>query len=283
MVYPTATEAEYPALLAKRMAACVTEAVLPLGLEPQVHPRLKDLLTYSLGAQTIRHPPLVPEYKGFAYLDQPVDLPSYKLLASPITGANTGTLDQHETPRKKSRVRHTYKYGILRDPAEFLEQAKQVVHPMDTEHFINEATHEAIRHVITTDPVTLAKQRLQVVLNLRKLADELVPREVELKGSMDPQLQERLKSKNIVLFGEILRKLEYDDMSVVDLLVKGLPLVGMQEAPKGYRPLVVPATTTQDELEASSFWRTKSVMGAKPDLAPADEEGVFCAQTILSL
>ena len=70
MVYPTATEAEYPALLAKRMAACVTEAVLPLGLEPQVHPRLKDLLTYSLGAQTIRHPPLVPEYKDFAYLDQ---------------------------------------------------------------------------------------------------------------------------------------------------------------------------------------------------------------------
>ena len=278
MVYPTATEAEYPALLAKRMAACVTEAVLPLGLEPQVHPRLKDLLTYSLGAQTIRHPPLVPEYKDFAYLDQPVDLPSYKLLASPITGANTETLDQDgETPRKKSRVRHTYKYGILRDPAEFLEQAKQVVHPMGTEHFINEATHDAIRHVVTTDPVTLAKQRLQVVLNLRKLADEPAPREVELKGNMDFQLRERLKSKNIVLFGEILKKLEYDDMSVVDLLVKGVPLVGMQEAPKGYRPLVVPATTTQDELEASAFWRRKSVMGAKPDLAPADEEELVAA------
>ena len=48
MVYPTATEAEYPALLSKRMAA-------HLGLTPQVRPRLKDLLTYSLGAQTIRH------------------------------------------------------------------------------------------------------------------------------------------------------------------------------------------------------------------------------------
>ena len=52
MVYPTATEAEYPALLSKRMAACVGEAVRRLGLTPQVHPRLKDLLTYSLGAQT---------------------------------------------------------------------------------------------------------------------------------------------------------------------------------------------------------------------------------------
>ena len=164
---PTATEAEYPALLSQRMAACVGEAVHRLGLTPQVHPRLKDFLTYSLGAQTIRHPPLVPDYKDFAYLDQPVDLPSYKLLASPVQGANTDTLEK-ETPQKKSRVRHTYKYGILRKPAEFLEQARQVVHPIDTEHFIHEATHEAIKYVIATDPVTLAKQRLQVVLKQKE-------------------------------------------------------------------------------------------------------------------
>ena len=276
MVYPTATEAEYPALLSKRMAACVVEAVHQLGLTPQVHPRLKDLLTYSLGAQTIRHPPLVPEYREFAYLDQPVDLPTYKLLASPVQGANTETL-QVDTPQKKSRVRHTYKYGILREPAEFLEQARQVVHPIDTEHFIHEATHEAIKCVITTKPVTLAKQRLQVVLNLRKLADELAPKEKELKGSMDPQLRERLKEKNIVLFEHLLKKLEYEDLGVIDLLVKGVPLVGMQEAPNGCKPLVVPATMTQDELEASTYWRRKSVMGAKADLTPADEEELAAA------
>ena len=271
MVYPTATEAEYPALLSNRMAACVGE-----GLTPQVHPRLKDLLTHSLGAQTIRHPPLVPEYKDFAYLDQPVDLHSYKLLASPVQGASTETLEK-ETPQKKSRVRHTYKYGILREPAEFLERARQVVHPIDTEHFIHEATHEAIKYVIATDPVTLAKQRLQVVLNLRKIADELAPKEKELKDSMDPQLRERLKAKNVVLFEHILKKLGYEDLGVIDLLVKGVSLVGMQKAPSGYKPLVVPATMTQDELEASAFWRRKSVMGAKADLAPADEEELAAA------
>ena len=180
------------------MAACVGEAVHQLGLTPRVHPRLKVLLTYSLGAQTIRHPPLVQEYKEFAHLDQPIDLPSYKLLVFPIQG---------ETPQKKSRVRRTYKCGILREAAEFLEQARQVVRPIDTEHFIHEATHEAIKYVITTDPVTLAKQRLQVVLNLRKLADELAPKEKELKDSMAPQLRERPKAKNIVLFERILKKL----------------------------------------------------------------------------
>ena len=60
---------------------------------------------------------------------------------------------------------------------------------------------------------------------------------------------------------------------MIDLLVKGVPLVGMQKAPGGYRPLVV----TQGELEASALWRRKSVMGAKSDLAPPDEDELAAA------
>eukprot|EP00913_Durusdinium_trenchii_P018084 g16992.t2 len=90
---------------------------------------------------------------------------------------------------------------------------------------------------------------------------------------MAPQLRERPKAKNIVLFEHILKKLGYEDLGVIDLLVKGVPLVGMQKAPGGYRPLVV----TQGELEASALWRRKSVMGAKSDLAPPDEEELAAA------
>ena len=94
---------------------------------------------------------------------------------------------------------------------------------------------------------------------------------------MAPQLRERLKAKNIVLFEHILKKLGYEDLGVIDLLVKGVPLVGMQKAPSGYKPLVVPATMTQDELEASALWRRKSEMGAKSDLAAPDEEELAAA------
>lgn len=276
VVYPTAAEAEYPRLLAQRMAACLLQTVHSLGLTPHIHQRLKDLLTYNLGAQKLRHPPLITEYRDYAYLDQPVDLDSYKLLASPIQGANTETSEPC-MDTKRFRIRHTYKYGILRDPLEFLSEAKQVQHPVDSESFLHEATKEAIKEVVSSDPVVLAKKRLQVILNLRKLADELKPADEMLKESMSLQVLDRVRSKNIALFRHILQQLQYEDMGVVDLVASGVPLVGMQEAPPGYKPLVVPATMTQDELEASALWRRKSLMSPRSELDEIDEEELVSA------
>eukprot|EP00438_Fugacium_kawagutii_P019357 Skav210201 [mRNA] locus=scaffold1264:141588:142514:- [translate_table: standard] len=88
---------------------------------------------------------------------------------------------------------------------------------------------------------------------------------------MRPQVKSRVDKKHIALFQHLLEKLQYDDLAVVDMVSHGIPLVGMQPAPKGYRPLVVPATMTQEELESSALWRRKSIMGSKPDFEGADE------------
>lgn len=139
--HPTALEAEYPAVLCKRMAECVAQAAHDLGLIPVAHPRLKDLLTYNLVSQTIRHPPLIPEYREYAHLPQPIDQPSCKLLASPMQGAATEThVETDGAKQKHARVRTTYN-GILRDPAEFLEQ--NLLSIVDSSHFLRGATLEA--------------------------------------------------------------------------------------------------------------------------------------------
>ena len=84
IAFPTAAEAEYPRLLCDRMASCILQMAKKLGVTPQIQPRLKDLLKLNMGQQTVRHPPLVPEYKTFVFSESTVADPAYKLLAAPL-------------------------------------------------------------------------------------------------------------------------------------------------------------------------------------------------------
>ena len=62
VVFPTAMEAEYLTLLCNRMAECVRKSAEQMGVIPSLQPRLKELLNLSLGHQTLRHEPLIPEH-----------------------------------------------------------------------------------------------------------------------------------------------------------------------------------------------------------------------------
>ena len=47
IVFPTAAEAEYPALLCRRMAACVLQMAQTMNITPEVPAKLKDLLKFK--------------------------------------------------------------------------------------------------------------------------------------------------------------------------------------------------------------------------------------------
>ena len=254
--FPTATEAEYPPLLSNRMAECLREHISSWDLHFDTDPKLKHLLQMSLGTQSLKHKPLIPEFRSFVH---PTSLPSHKLLASPPTGALSADSPSLSNPRKK--LRSTYKYGEWWDPKEFLEQGKKLCHPVDDKSFLEEVTRDAIDAVTSADPVALAKIRLREVLNVRKLVSNLADQEASLKSKMHPQVASLLQQKNIVLFEHLLRQVGYDDMEVVNLLVEGVPLVGCQDAPKGFRKHLVPAVSTQLELESSAIWRRRAIMG----------------------
>ena len=66
--------------------------------------RLKDLLRLGLGSQSIKHPPLVPEYKDFIHLDEATPNPAYKLLAAPPQQGPNDTEQQEpeEAPKQKT-------------------------------------------------------------------------------------------------------------------------------------------------------------------------------------
>ena len=231
-----------------------------LGVVPQVSSRLKDLLKLNLGQQTVRHPPLIPEYKEYIHSATTMSDPAYKLLAAPpVTGEQTTEQhDSQESPRKRART--TFKYGVWHSPEEFLQKATHVLHPMDHDSVLHPITTDAIRKVVHTCPTKLAKQRLASVFKVRKLSEELTQAECELKDTMHPDVRMCVKSKRIALFERLLAQLDYWDMDVVNLLKHGVPLVGLQPAPKGYQKHLVPASMTEDELVQSAKWRRKAIM-----------------------
>jgi hypothetical protein len=125
---------------------------------------------------------------------------------------------------------------------------------MDDESYLHEATKEVIKKVVHTDPLVLAKVRLATVFNLRKLTDELREKEATLTQSLHPDVRKRAESKNIALFEHVLQKLGFCDMRVGALLKEGVPLVGSQAAPPGYKQQLVPATMTEKELLKTAQW-----------------------------
>ena len=210
-----------------------------------------------------------------------------KLLAAPI---NQGPQqpEQQEEPEQgpsslkrkhdeapSSSKRNTFKYDVWHSPLEFLDKALQAKHPVDADSFLHEATKAAIEKVLVTDPVTLAKQRLAVVFNLRKLQSEMSSKELESRRGMHQDVDKCTKSKPIALFAHVLKQVEYWDLGVVDLLREGIPLVGLQESPKGYVKNLVPASITEDELMASAFWRRRTMMCDHRDWTSEEQKALL--------
>ena len=299
VVFPTAMEAEYPTLLCNRMAQCVLQSAAKLQVVPVIQPRLKDLLNLGLGQQTLRHDPLIPEFAEVITTDMPSTNEAHKLLAAPFSQGHNNTelqneagikntqLDdlesqpevehaddgQSEQPRKKCRG--IFKYGVWHTPEQFLDKAQRAVHPMDDECYLHDITKQAIKRVVATDPLALAKERLATVFNLRRLTQELADQETRLKQGQHPDVRKCTESKNVSLFEHVLKELGYRDMQVVELLKDGVPLVGLQDAPAGYREQLVPASITEDELLDAALWRRKMLMGQHKQITAAEESALL--------
>jgi len=58
----------------------------------------------------------------------------------------------------------------------------------------------------------------------------------------------------------LLKKYDYDDMSVCDLVVREPPLVGQHDTPKCYPEKVKLATLTESDLRKSAKWRRAAIV-----------------------
>lgn len=71
------------------------------------------------------------------------------------------------------------------------------------------------------------KNLLQAKIMARKLEQD----EKALHSGLPKCLEKVLGGKNLLLWRDLLAKYQYDDMGVVDFMLKGVPLVGVHDTP----------------------------------------------------
>lgn len=193
--FATATEAAYPDLLCNRMATLLRAHAESLNIDLLPIIKTTKQSKQSLGVQATGLHPLIAEFSTFHHCDSPCSTPGYRLLATPLPG------DHAELQEKgHKRLRKSYKYGVQWEPAAFFAKVQEVQRPRNPQKVLPDVLKEALVHVLTQDPIQVAKHRLQVVIAIRKKADELKSEEAEMKAKLEPGITAVLKNKHITLW-----------------------------------------------------------------------------------
>ncbi|CAE7237649.1 unnamed protein product [Symbiodinium sp. CCMP2456] len=149
--------------------------------------------------------------------------------------------------------------GIYATPAEFVERARALQHPMAGPSSVTDSFKKALFANLTRSPVDIVRARASFMEKVKNLADQLQPDEEKLHASFSPELQSVLKGKRLLLFRKLLEMYNYDDPQVWKLLRDGPTLTGCQDHPPyaehRYRPAAIPT----EQLERESSWRRRLI------------------------
>ena len=231
-------DCRYPPLLSSRWAAMVRGAVHTAYPFPRGAPRLKDLTSAFLGAQTRKTRRLMSEFKEFRKVSagEPVPAGCKQLLqATSDEGGDVGA-----------------KLGVWRSPSEFFQEAIKLSHPLDFENPLEPATVRAINDIFQRNPKAVELQRKTNLLKVKILAKKLENDEDKLHKDLPASVESVVKDKKILTFRRLLEQEGYDDVAAADLLVEGVRVVGCSPHLCGYDHKLVPASLTEGELRRTA-------------------------------
>ena len=282
--FDTAAEGAYPAVLCAKAIQCIA-AALGFRSRPPA-PRVSDPI-----GQTRRSRRLLPEFATVVVCPRNA-LPRkpHKVLGPSSGGVSRGPkpgtsapsnpklpLSDGLTPRPLSIAGHELsspadsyqqeasafmdqlEVGIYATPGEYLEKAKELRHPIDGELAVSDWTRRAIFEVLTKTPSELASHRAKVMKHVLQLRLKLEDVEVKLHDTMEPHIKRVMRGKRILLFQALLQEYGYDDLGVIDELVHGVPLTGLQAVPPYAEKDLKAAPSTREILESEAKWRNRAI------------------------
>ena len=286
-VFATSLEVHYPPLLCEAIVQAFLSHLVLQGCVDTVRlpPNPAAQILTGIQPKSGKMLPAIPEHKSKILVLKdsnqkvlwPVKAPNtstFKLLHSFSVGDNgmdqlIWSLDQacvafrinkEMLPGKiPSDVVKLEIFGVPWSPMEFVNQAREFVHPLAVERALPAKLIDAIESHNSLSEVDVAKNRLRQVLFWNSRAKALDESEKLLKSELDPVVATAVRQKRLLLFEEMLHASGYPDIDVVTELRKGSSLVG--DVPvTGVLPCKFsPATSSVDSLHTqSSFVRSKA-------------------------
>ncbi|CAE7927895.1 unnamed protein product [Symbiodinium necroappetens] len=145
--------------------------------------------------------------------------------------------------------------GVFHTMEQHIQLASELAAPSEWAHQVPDAVRRNIFRLCTEGPLAVSKARLQALNHLNARLKELEPQEAELRGGMHPDVEEVTRGKAICLFRELLEETGFGDMSVVDSLISGVDLGGVEPPcalfPERHRPMQIhPDQLDAQEIEA---------------------------------
>ena len=274
-VFATSLEVHYPKGLCEAITNAFMLRFAEWGLQVDESPQLQQTAAATTFKQTAKSLNLVPQYKNKLITLQlhgstvwPLDfippsdgscktLHKSDLGVEGVKSFGSGMLDKLQQQLsacgvdsdtvcnipEKLNFDQLVLLGVQWKPEEFVEQALASRHPLDLELAVPTVLRRALHEASSCTDVEIAKKRLLYLRRWKQRAKALASDEAELKASMDPQFRAAVESKKILLFEEMLREAEYEDLSVVDELRLGAQLIGEVETtgmlPQRFSPAIL--------------------------------------------
>ena len=177
--FDTSSEASYPVLLAQRAAACLVQYATDCQFVLCPPPPLHDLATASLGKQSKKHKPLVPEYHRVAFQSKHLPIrDGAKIIAPHRWGVEREEGDKAE--KRMTKLSEEVKVGYFHTPKQFASMSMNVKHPMDSVEHLEEATLEALHFNLHYRLELVKIERKKNLLHARILSKKLAAEEAEL-------------------------------------------------------------------------------------------------------
>ena len=118
--------------------------------------------------------------------------------------------------------------GVYHTMKQRMQLASRLESPSEWAHQVPDAIRRNVFRLCTEGPLAVSKLRLQALSRLNGRLKELEPQEAELRSGMHPDVEEVTRGKAICLFRELLEETGFGDLSVVDSLVSGVCLGGVE-------------------------------------------------------
>ena len=269
--FATSKEAAYPRLLCERFATLLQVKCQQQGMHPipslpvQTSTALQRAGTGKQSAVN-KMPPVLSEFHYITFasstfepvLDSKnslVQLFHQVPVGSRLINEKKGVVrDQTETGSSSTSPLKEYKFGVYRQPHEFVEQAQQLIHPFDTSHAMPEGMVRALKFVLESGPVAVMKHRLEQLSKWRLWADELAQQEKALHLSLREGVAKVVAGKRILLMERIAGEIGWEDKELFTCLRTGFSLTGNQEKtgifPDDFKP---PSSRVEELMDRAKF------------------------------
>ena len=157
--------------------------------------------------------------------------------------------------------------GVAWDAASFVAEAAKRGHPKHVLNGLPECLSTAIQRANRVSERDLCLHRTAELRKWFLRAKELRDKEAELREGMADHLKVVLKSKRLLLMGEMLMASGYKDTSLHDEISKGFSISGPIPSKGVFKPCCEPATLTVKELRAGAKVVRQGIIQAAEDAA----------------